>query len=84
MHRYPSQTDQIWEMANDVWNEIPNSKIASAFIQYYRIMGQVVKAGGGNEFVGRMSKDNLHTGVRKEFDETANGMKPSARHPSNN
>ena len=76
--------DQIWEMANDVWNEIPNSKIASAFIQYYRIMGQVVKAGGGNEFVGRMSKDNLHTGVRKEFDETANGMKPSARHPSNN
>ena len=77
-------TDQIWAMANEVYNEMPNCKIASAFIQYWRTMAQVIKAGGSNEFVGRSGKDDLHTGIRNDFDETAKGMKPSARHPSNN
>ena len=78
-------TAQIWDMANEVYNAMPNSKIASAFIQYWRTMSHVIKAGGSNEFVGRMGKDKtLHTGIRNDFDETAKGMKPSARHPSNN
>jgi len=49
------------------------------------IMGHVIKAGGSNEFVGRMDDGaTLHTGIRNDFDETLKGMKPSARHPSNN
>ena len=76
-------TDQIWDTAEDVYDSMPNCKIASAFIQYWRIMGLVIKAGGSNEFVGRLGDENLHTGIRIDFNETAKGMEPSARHPSN-
>ena len=75
-------TDQIWDTAEDVYDSMPNCKIASAFIQYWRIMGLVIKAGGSNEFVGRLGDENLHTGIRIDFNETAKGMEPSARHPS--
>ena len=76
-------TDQIWDTAEDVYDSMPNCKIASAFIQYWTIMGLVIKAGGSNEFVGRLGDENLHTGIRIDFNETAKGMEPSARHPSN-
>ena len=76
-------TDQIWDTAEDVYDSMPNCKIASAFIQYWRIMGLVIKAGGSNEFVGRLGDENFHTGIRIDFNETAKGMEPSARHPSN-
>ena len=76
-------TDQIWDTAEDVYDSMPNCKIASAFIQYWRIMGLVIKAGGSNEFVGRLGDENLNTGIRIDVNESAKGMEPSARHPSN-
>ena len=75
--------NHIWEMALEVYNSMPNCKIASAFIQYWRIMSLVIKSKGSNEFVGRLGKENLHTGIRNDFNETAKGMLPSDRHPSN-
>jgi hypothetical protein len=33
--------DEPWQNAQDVWNELPNSKVASAYIQAYRIAGNV-------------------------------------------
>ena len=32
---------------------------------------------------GWVTDENLHTGIRIDFNEAAKGMEPSARHPSN-
>ena len=64
--------DEIWKCSIDVWNKLPNEKIASAFVQYWRILGKVIKAKGGNEFVG--SGGNMHCGVSNDFKATKNGL----------
>ena len=69
--RVLSEND-IWSCAQDVWNELPNSKIASGFVQAYRIAGEVIKHGGDNCFLG--VGGTPHVGVRSDFDETANGL----------
>jgi hypothetical protein len=33
--------DEIWQNAQDVWTELPNSKLASAYVQAYRIADKV-------------------------------------------
>ena len=75
--------DQIWDEANKCWNEIPNCKIARAFVQYWRTMRKVIEVGGSNSFCGR-GGNGLHAGISKDFDDTTNGVKPSPRHPSRN
>ena len=65
--------DDIWFAANEVWNELPSAKVASAYIQAYRIAQKVIAAGGDNDFLG--TSGSIHVGVRKDFDETARGLK---------
>jgi hypothetical protein len=36
--------DEIWQNAKDVWNELPNSKVASAYDQAYRIADKIIQA----------------------------------------
>jgi hypothetical protein len=64
--------DDIWETALGVWTELPNSKIASGFIQAHRIAAQVIKAGGDNKFLG--VGGTPHVGVRKDFHQTDDGL----------
>jgi hypothetical protein len=43
--------DEIWQNAQDVWKELPNSKVASAYVQAYRIADKVIQAKGDNKFL---------------------------------
>lgn len=64
--------DNIWDCAKQVWDELPNSKIASGFVQAHRIAAEVIKSGGNNAFLG--VGGTPHVGVRSDFDETCNGL----------
>jgi len=57
--------DQIWEAAEQVWQTLPNSKIASAYAHAYCIAGEVVRQKGDNDFLGE--KSELSFGVRRQF-----------------
>ena len=81
--------DEIWENAMQVWKKLPNSKIASAYIQAYRIAGKVIKEKGDNSFCG--TTGDLHCGVREDFRERKEGglIRNDGKHiaapnPSNN
>jgi hypothetical protein len=41
--------DEIWQNAQDVWKELPNSKVASAYVQGYRIVDKVIQAKSDNK-----------------------------------
>jgi hypothetical protein len=43
--------DEIWQNAQNVWNELPNSKVASAYFHAYRIVDKVIQAKGDNKFI---------------------------------
>jgi hypothetical protein len=36
--------DEIWQNAKDVWDELPNAKVASAYVQAYMIAENVIQA----------------------------------------
>ena len=65
--------DQIWTAAEEVWMELPDCKIASGYIQAYRIAAKVIAAKGDNSFLG--GDGTVHVGVNQDFDESLNGMK---------
>jgi hypothetical protein len=65
--------DDIWAAAEQVWRELPSSKIASGYIQSYRIAKKVVAVRGDNSFLG--VSGSIHVGVRKDFDETETGLR---------
>jgi hypothetical protein len=46
----------------------------SAYVQAYRIADKVIGAKGDNAFLG--SGGNIHCGIRKDFNFTANGLEP--------
>ena len=64
--------DEIWNTALDVWNKLPNSKIASGCVQAHRIAAEVIKAKGSNAFFGEGG--SISTGVRKDFNDTPKGL----------
>jgi hypothetical protein len=64
--------DEIWQNAQDVWKELPNSKVASACAQAYRIAGKVIQANGDNKFLG--SAGSIHCGIGNDFKFTENGI----------
>jgi hypothetical protein len=70
--------DAIWKNADKVWDNLPNAKIASGYIHAYRMAEKVIKANGGNGFLGAAgsgdSGDGLHVGISKDFRKTDNGM----------
>ena len=52
---------------------LPNCKIASAYIQAYRIAKKVIAAKGDNAFCG--AGGSIHCGIGDDFVETDDGMK---------
>ena len=64
--------DKIWETANDVWKEQPNNKIASSYVQAYRIANKK-KENGVNTLLGT-GGSGIHIGVRNEFVATDKGL----------
>ncbi len=64
--------NEKWETAQEVWKKLPNSKIASGYIQAHRIAAQVIKSGGNNKFLG--VGGSIHAGVRKDFYPTKTGL----------
>jgi hypothetical protein len=65
--------DEIWAAANQVWNDLPSSKIASGYIQAFRLAKKVIEVRGDNAFLG--SSGSIHVGIRKDFVETATGLR---------
>ena len=66
--------DEIWESVEDVWKQLPNSKIALGFAQAHLIAGKVVATQGGNSFLGA-GGDGISVCVRRDFSETTMGLK---------
>jgi hypothetical protein len=66
--------NEIWSSAEEVWANLPSSKIASGFIQCHRIASKVISAQGDNKFVGNKTDNGIHCGIRKDFNETAMGF----------
>lgn len=64
--------DEIWETAKEVWEALPSSKIASGYIQAYRIADKVIESKGSNSFLG--VGGNIHTNIRKDFRDTDTGL----------
>jgi hypothetical protein len=63
---------EIWKNAESMWKELPNCKVASGYIQAYRISEKVMKEKGDNKFLG--AGGSIHTNVRTDFYETENGL----------
>ena len=61
--------DNIWEVATEVWNQLPYAKVASGYIQAYRITAEMIKAKGDKNFLG--VGGTPHVGVRSDFKENA-------------
>jgi hypothetical protein len=64
--------NEIWETALEVWEKLQSSKIASAYVQAYRIAGKVIEAEGDNAFLG--VGGTPHVGIRKDFYPTIKGL----------
>jgi hypothetical protein len=63
---------EIWENAENVWNNLPNHQVASVYIQAHRIANKVIKAAGDNSFLGA-GGEGIHTGISKDFSATEDG-----------
>jgi ABC-type branched-subunit amino acid transport system substrate-binding protein len=64
--------DEIWQNAQDVWKELPNWKVASAYVQADRIADKVIQAKGDKKFLG--SGGSIHCGITNNFRPTENGF----------
>ena len=56
--------DEIWEVAEQVWKDLPNSKIASTYYHAYHIGKEVVRQKYDNRFLSKHSGISL--GIRSE------------------
>ena len=68
----PSRKNEIWLAAEQVWHDLPSSKIASGYVQAFCIAKKVVEAQGDNGFLG--ASGLIHVRISKDFDETATGL----------
>ena len=69
--------DKVWEAAKEVWDDLPSASIAQGFILAFRCAEKIVRNKGSNSFLH--GKDgSLHSNVRRDFCETANGIKKSS------
>ena len=65
--------EQIWNAAKRVYKDLPSSKIASGFIQAYRLAAKIIKHGGDNSFLSG-SSGGIRTGVSNDFQPTDEGL----------
>jgi hypothetical protein len=61
-----------YHTANHRIELVPNSKVASADVQAYRIADKVIQAKGDNKFLG--SGGSIHCGIGNDFKFTENGI----------
>ena len=66
--------DEIFDVAQQVYDNLPSSKIASGFIQAHRLAKRIIQHGGDNSFLSGGS-GGISTGVTKDFDETSSGLR---------
>ena len=66
------EEDEIWDAAEEVWRTLPECKIASAYVQAYRIAAKVIKEKGSNSFLG--SGGSIHVGVGTDFIDMDDGL----------
>ena len=65
--------NQIWQAAEQVFKELPSCKIASGFIQAYRLCAKIIEHGGDNNFLSG-SSGGIRTGVSVDFYPTDKGL----------
>ena len=63
--------EEIWRVAKNVWDNMPNSTIARGFVLAKRIMQQVIRFHGDNTFL--LGKE-FHCGVRNDFESVVKGI----------
>ena len=65
---YVLKEDKIWEAAQQVWEDLPNYKIARGYVHAYQLMEKVIANKGDTSF---LAKDNgLWCGIMKDFHDT--------------
>jgi hypothetical protein len=64
--------NEIWSVAEKVWEDLPSCKIASGFVQANRIAKEVIKNKGSNSFLG--TQGTVSVGIRKDFKNTDKGL----------
>ena len=65
--------DQIWNAAEKVYKQLPSHKIASGFIQAYRLAGKIIQHDRDNTFLPRNS-GGIRTGVTNNYVPTDKGL----------
>ena len=65
--------DEIWNVAVEVWKDLPSSKIANAFVLAGRIADKIIALKGSNEFLSGV-KGSIAAGVRGDFVELDDGI----------
>ena len=66
--------DDTWAAAKQVWHEYSSEDIARGFVHCQKILEEVVRQEGRNDFLG--SSGSTHFGIRKEYVATEYGVKP--------
>ena len=66
--------DETWDAAQGVFDGYTSEKIARGFVHCQKILEEVVKQRGKNDFLG--SSGSIHFGIRKGFEATDYGVKP--------
>ena len=65
--------DEVWEAAVEVWDNLPNCKIAHGYVLSYRIAQKVIDNKGDNTFLGE--EKGISCGVREDFHDTLCGVR---------
>ena len=65
--------DEIWKAAETVYKQLPSSKIASGFIQAYRLAAKIIQHHGDNTFLAG-SSGGIRTGVSNDYLPTDKGL----------
>jgi hypothetical protein len=69
--------DEMLQDAQDVWKELANSKVASAYFLASRIADKVIQAKGDHKFIG--SGGSIHCGIGNHFEFTENSIEVNER-----
>lgn len=65
--------NEIWSTAEQVFKQLPSSKIAAGFIQAYRLSKKIIDSGGDNLFLSG-SSGGIRTGVSIDYQATDKGL----------
>jgi len=65
--------DKIWEVAQQVWADLPNCKIARGYVHAYQIAEKVITHNGDNSFLAK--EKGLLCGITADFHDTLWGIR---------